>query len=1604
MKNLIFTLTAIFLSSLALAQSEHENESFEIDLGLWTQSSSDDIDWTRKSGSTPSSSTGPSTASDGSYYIYVEASSPNYPSKTAVLTSTNLSIDANTEFSFDYHMYGAAMGSLTFSISPDNGNTWQDLWTKQGNQNNDWITAKIDLSPYGESTVMFRFSALTGTSYTSDIVIDNFVFKEIDPSVIYEEGFEQGFGSWTQSTSDDFDWTRKSGSTTSGNTGPSIASDGSYYLYVETSGSNHPNKTTIITSSNHSLTNNNELIFDYHMYGATMGSLTLSVSTDGGGTWQNLWSLQGNQGDTWSTEIIDLNSYSQTTALFRFTAISGTSFTGDSAIDNFKIIQPTSSTNCTGSNEENYIYSLVPRIPVTDVTLLANDEKIESITYFDGLGKPMQNIAIRGGSNQEDIITHIGYDGLGRQAKDYLSYPKADNCAAFETDAKNTTDTYYLAEFPNELDANNPNPFSEKHFEASPLNRLLEQGAPGEDWLLDKNNNSDHSIKFEYSTNDINEVKRYSINFPNGNTENPQLSFDGYYNADNLSKTITKDENWQPGQTHPKDHTTEEFKDLEGRVVLKRTYNEGLPHDTQYVYDDFGNLTFVIPPLASDLLVTQNSYTDFTDVIPASAFTNKWGGDITVSLSGLNLTLDVDLTWTAGGFGGTFPLVYEQLSEPIPDLDFETGFGDYNFIINNEFLVSEETVPFPSEMSSWINTYMVQVPEYTIEQDILDNLCYQYKYDHRNRLIEKKIPGKGWEYIIYNKLDQPILTQDANLRLDEKWLFTKYDVLGRVTYTGLHTYSPIPPPGNPNPNYVRTSLQTMVSAHSTQYEASGNVTLDGINTFYTNDAFPTTNIVEVHTINYYDSYNSHLTTVASDPVTVFGRSTTSDVKSLTTGNITKVLNTTSPYWITSITYYDDKARPIYSASENEYLETIDILETELDFSGKALQTKSTHSKGTNADIIVTDSFTYDHYDRLISQIQNVNGQGQELIVKNHFDELGQLMNKDVGNTEVTPLQSIDYSYNIRGWLKEINDISSLGNDLFSFKINYNTQDLTSSNNPLYNGNIGETRWLTANDNIERNYSYSYDALNRIVGADFDNDYSGSDPLIINENFNVSNLSYDKNGNIKTLYRYGRYYQTPLYSGLEKYDQIDKLIYSYEPSSNRLKSVNDKSTNFFGFSDDGNGSYIYDNNGNMTYDPYKDLTFEYNHLNLPFYIENGHEINYIYDASGVKLAKMVNDNGTLTTTRYAGNFIYKEVDALGEELQFFSQSEGYVEPDGSGGFDYIYQYKDHLGNIRLSYKNTGPTSSPTLQIQEENNYYPFGLKHKGYNNVVNSTNKALDFTFNGKEFEESLGLGLYEYGSRMFDPAIARFTSIDPLAHEFMLQSPYVYGANNPIYFEEKDGENPIVGAFVSGALEILGQVGSSMLDGKSFRSAVKDIQWSDVGWEAGSGALSGFIGDPGIGKFVKFVKKKRNRKLINKVFGEILEYAITSATEIAKKVTKNEEIDLGATLVDGLVGAGLEKLIPDTEFFGKYLKKNEKRMSKLEKSIGKLENKTRGNKKKKKRRQKKIEKKKAQLKKAKITNNLLQGAQDLSQGVIDRTIEEGVIRLKEVTVQGSSNN
>ena len=326
---------------------------------------------------------------------------------------------------------------------------------------------------------------------------------------------------------------------------------------------------------------------------------------------------------------------------------------------------------------------------------------------------------------------------------------------------------------------------------------------------------------------------------------------------------------------------------------------------------------------------------------------------------------------------------------------------------------------------------------------------------------------------------------------------------------------------------------------------------------------------------------------------------------------------------------------------------------------------------------------------------------------------------------------------------------------------------------LYNGNIAETFWSTATDGgFVRNYGYKYDQLNRLKDATYQK--SGQLTNMYNEN-----LNYDKNGNIMNLSRYGD--RDEQYLPI----QIDNLGYTYATNSNKLMSVVDNSNNTSGFKDGitTGDDYAYDANGNMTVDKNKNITgIVYNHLNLPTKIifPTGN-IVYFYNASGQKAQKVVTENTTVTTTDYLGGYQYKNA-----VLQFFPTAEGYVKNtpvSGTNTYSYVFNYTDHLGNVRLSYTKDATTGS--LKILEENNYYPFGLKHSPYNAIAPAP--EYKYKFNGKELQDELGLDMYDFGARLYDRQLNIWRTPDPKAETSRRFSPYAYALNNPIYFIDPDG-------------------------------------------------------------------------------------------------------------------------------------------------------------------------------------------------------------------------
>jgi RHS repeat-associated protein len=229
-----------------------------------------------------------------------------------------------------------------------------------------------------------------------------------------------------------------------------------------------------------------------------------------------------------------------------------------------------------------------------------------------------------------------------------------------------------------------------------------------------------------------------------------------------------------------------------------------------------------------------------------------------------------------------------------------------------------------------------------------------------------------------------------------------------------------------------------------------------------------------------------------------------------------------------------------------------------------------------------------------------------------------------------------------------------------------------------------------------------------------------------------------------------------------------------------------------------------------------MTFgsEYNYLNLPMKIvitkpndaANSGSIEFVYDATGVKLRKTVKySNGSVKETwDYVNGVEYKN-----QILQRVAHSEGAVVRNDFGQYQHEYVLRDHLGNTRVTFTdgvnkgepywdwsnytyiapdNTGYDDGVVTEadIKHINHTYPFGMAMEGnWNNAGNSNNNR--YLYNGKQYNDDFGMGWYDYGARFYDPSIARWSAIDPLAEKYQRWSPYTYCLNNPVKFIDPDG-------------------------------------------------------------------------------------------------------------------------------------------------------------------------------------------------------------------------
>jgi RHS repeat-associated protein len=666
---------------------------------------------------------------------------------------------------------------------------------------------------------------------------------------------------------------------------------------------------------------------------------------------------------------------------------------------------------------------------------------------------------------------------------------------------------------------------------------------------------------------------------------------------------------------------------------------------------------------------------------------------------------------------------------------------------------------------------------------------YRYQYDARGRMTSKTVPSGGTTTLAYDRLDRVVLATDPK----GFKTFSRYDKLNRPVLTGR--YKGTATPGTTEPLFETPN--TTAPHH------------------YSSTSFPTDNNIDVYKVIYYDDYdldnNGSLGTTETytNPGETFAASAHLWQRGKPTATKTAILKNdgTAPTTYLMTRTYLDRFSNILQIHKQNHLSGQDITSTAYDFANRPTYTRRDHTatppSGTVKTYAIREQYTYDAAGRLrftrhhISTTINATTPTANWVVTTAplYDELERLTDKRLHasnyggssalglGSSFNYLQSLDYTYNIRGWLTGINDVSSCSlqagdqmEDMFRMRLDYDAP--TGGGTAQYNGNISTLQWRSftgATCLTQQQYRFTYDGANRLTAATHFTNPSGT--WVQTNNYTESGISYDLNGNLKTYTRRG------LTSGTATFGVIDQLTYTYGDAArpDRLTQVADAGSTTKGFRYNSTAAaYAYDLNGNMTQDNHKALTIAYNHLNLPnnFVISGtgGGTIGITYTADGEKLTKV--RESTAATQQYCGGIEY-----TGSALTAIYHSEGRCTPNGATAFHYEYTLKDHLGNARLNFRAAGATAS----FLEETHYYPFGMQMEGMGTATTSANT---YKYNGKEWNNDLNLGLYDYGARWYDPALGRWSVVDPLTEEFPEWSPYNFVMNNPIRLVDEDGMAP----------------------------------------------------------------------------------------------------------------------------------------------------------------------------------------------------------------------
>lgn len=647
-------------------------------------------------------------------------------------------------------------------------------------------------------------------------------------------------------------------------------------------------------------------------------------------------------------------------------------------------------------------------------------------------------------------------------------------------------------------------------------------------------------------------------------------------------------------------------------------------------------------------------------------------------------------------------------------------------------------------------------PKYQTDKNLAAT-CYEYHYDKRGRIIYKKLPGAGSVEYWYDNADRMIFMQDAEMHSVGKYRFYIYDKFNHLVVQGLCSSLPS------STAVFNATLSTSSGLLGTGYSYPS-----GLGT------------VELEIANYYDgsqSGNSRFSSLTLPNTSV-------SQKGLLTGVVTAATN---GELLVQAMQYDVKGNVVNSKAKDIGGRIVSNNST-YTFTNQLAQSTTTIDVKYGGSMTVTEDIGYN---------PNNNQKASDTITVNHgtaksatttyaHDNLGRLSTLSRPSS-LSSNRNVAYAYDLRSWLTGITTSTYI-------------EELFYTNGPgtaYYNGNISSIRWKDNSQSAKRGYKLSYDTANRLTSGA----YGEGDALSSNANRYTETMTYDANGNITTLKRYGK-----TASG---YGVMDNLSISY--TGNQPTSVSESASDYnvsgsFEYKKANGSGYMFNTNGSLVADKSRGIayiTYDLNNNPKQIYFTNGSVTKYVYSASGQKL-RAVHYTAKPNITRTWG---VKPAELTVAQIQYTDSTDylmggsltmrngkidkylfggGYaqasVASSTTDNFAFYYYNQDHLGNIREVVNASGA-------VQQVTNYYPFGAPYADTSAATNADFHP--YKYNGKELDKMHGLNTYDYGARQHDPILARWDRIDPLAEKKRDRSPYIYGQNNPIRFIDPDGKDDI---------------------------------------------------------------------------------------------------------------------------------------------------------------------------------------------------------------------